>query len=137
LERQGRIRKLYEDGTALVICTEACRMECNQCGGCLRNMEGLIAQNPDSAQLGELVLVRTNKHKMLLAALMLFVLPIVCFFAGYRIGMALFGAGKVAGGLAFAFGIGISLVYDRHIGSKPGSGYRVIKYPQNINKGDN
>jgi len=97
----------------------------------------VIARNPDNAQLGELVQVRTHRNKHLLAALVLYVQPIVSFFAGYWLGAALFSAGKVTGCIALALGIGVSAVYDRRTASKRGSGYTVMKYPQNIYKGDN
>ena len=117
--------------------TDSCVMECSQCGGCRREAEGVIARNPDQAQLGELVLVRAHRDKFLLAALMLLFQPIVSFFAGYWLGVWFFNTGKVTGSLALVLGIGVSLIYDRRIASKRGSGYTVIKYPQNINKGDN
>ena len=137
MDRQGGIRKQFEDGTALVIFTGDCAMECSKCTICHSEAEGVIARNPCNAQLGELVLVRTHRNKLLLAALVLFIQPIVSFFAGYWLGSALCGTGKVTGCVALTLGIGVSLVYDRWTASKRGSGYTVIKYPQNIYKGDN
>ena len=97
----------------------------------------MIARNPEEAQLGELVLVRSRSGQLLLSWLMLLVLPIAGFFAGYWIGTVLWNAGRIAGCIALAIGIGAAAIYDRRIASEPGSGYTVIKYPQNINKGDN
>lgn len=88
-------------------------------------------------QLGELVLVRHHPGKVLMAALMMPVLPLVCFFTGYWLGGLLWSAGKIAGCMAMALGIVIGSVYNRRIASKRGSGYTLMKYPQNINKGDN
>lgn len=137
MNRQARVRQLYQDGTALVILTDACAMECDQCGSCRRETEGLIAQNPEGALLGELVLVRSRLRPMLLTVLMLLVLPIAGFFTGYWIGAVLWNAGKLTGCLAYALCIGAAVIYDRHTASRPGSGYTLIRYPQNINKGDN
>ena len=133
MNRQGRVRQLYEDGTALVIRTGSCAMECHQCKGCRREAEGLIARNPEGALPGELVLIRSYPERVLLAILMLF----VSFFAGYWIGAVLWNAGRVTGCIALALGIGAALAYDRCAASKRGSGYTVIKYPQNIYQGDN
>ena len=93
----------------------------------------MIAQNPSGADPGELVLIRTRPGKMLLAAWMLLLQPIVSFFAMYWLG-TVFGAGKPAGGIAFAVSICVGVIYDRRAASKRGSGYTVIRYPQNINK---
>lgn len=120
-----------------MIFTGDCVMECDGCTSCHREAEGVIARNPDNAQLGELVLVQIHRNKILLAALVLFIQPIVSFFAGYWLGSALCSAGRVTACVALALGIGVSLVYDRWTASKRGSGYTVIKYPQNIYKGDN
>lgn len=137
MERQGRVHRLYEDGTVLVLCTGNCALDCEQCAGCQRETEAVIARNPEGARPGELVRIRTRPAGVLLAALMLLILPVASFFAGYWLGAAFCDAGKVTGCIAFTFGIVIGLAYDRRFASKPGSGYTVLKYPQNINKGDN
>ena len=108
-------------------------MECHQCDGCRREAEGVIARNPEGAGLGELVLVQHCPKQFLLAVLMLFAFPIAGFFAGYWIGMVLWNAGKVFGCIALALGVGAAVIYDRHTASQPGSGYTLIRYPQNIN----
>lgn len=107
----------------------SCAMECDQCGGCRPQTQGVIARNPEGAQPGELVLVHSHPGKVLLAALMLFVLPIVGFFAGYWIGTAIWNTGKLTGCCALALGMAAGGVYDRRIASKRGSGYTVMKYP--------
>lgn len=93
----------------------------------------MIARNPSGAAPGELVLIRTRPGKMLLAAWMLLLQPVVSFFAMYWLGSA-FNAGKIAGCIAFGVSVCIGVIYDRCAASKPGSGYTVIRYPQNINK---
>ena len=93
----------------------------------------MIAQNPSDADPGELVLIRTLPGKMLLTAWMLLLQPIVSFFAMYWLG-TVFGAGKPAGCISLAVSICIGLIYDRCAASKPGGGYVIIRYPQNINK---
>ena len=135
-DRGVAVYQLFEDGTALVICQE-CAWDCQRCTGCVRSGEGLIAQNPAGAEPGELVLVRTNRNKMLLAALMLYLIPVLCFFGGYWFGIQLYSTGKITGCMAFLAGLGASLIYDRCVASRRGSGYTIVKYPQNINKGDN
>jgi positive regulator of sigma E activity len=89
----------------------------------------MIAQNPEGAQPGELVLVRSRPGKMLAACLMMPVLPVVGFFAGYLVGAAFWNAGRLSGCIALAFGIGAAVIYDRRTASKPGSGYTIIRYP--------
>lgn len=102
-------------------------MECDQCAGCQPQPQGLIAQNPEGAQPGELVQVRACPGKVLMAVLMLFTLPIAGFFAGYWIGAVLWNAGRLTGCCILAFGMVAGAVYDRRIASKRGSGYTVIR----------
>ena len=112
-------------------------MECEQCRGCGQSKQYLLAENPEGAEPGELVLVRAHLSKMLLAAMMLLVLPAAGFFGGHWLGTLVFGTGKMAGCVGLVMGIVIGYIYDRCVASKPGSGYTLMKYPQNINKGDN
>lgn len=134
MARHARVRQLYEDGTALVVVTDICNLNCHQCGGCSQKPEALIAQNPQGAQPGELVQIRVLPGRLLLAALVLYVLPIALFFAGYWAGTVLYDAGKWTGCIALGFGIAIAVVYDRMAASGQGSGYVIIPYSQNISK---
>ena len=111
-------------------------MECRQCGGCHQE-EGVIARNSAGVLPGELVLVRSHPGKVFLAALVLYILPIACFFAGYWAGTLWWNAGRLMGLIALAVGIVGAVFYDRYAASGRGSGYTIIKYPQNINEGDN
>lgn len=127
MDRLGRVRKLYEDGTALVLLTGSCAMECDGCPGCPPQPQGLIAQNPEGAKPGELVRVHPHRSKVLMAALMLFALPVAGFFAGYWIGAVLWNVGRLTGCCGLALGMAAGAVYDRRIASKRGSGYTVMR----------
>lgn len=93
----------------------------------------MIARNPEGALPGELVQIRSRQLQMLKAVLMLLVLPVAGFFTGYWVGTVLWNAGKFVGCIALALGIGTAVIYDRSAASEPGSGYTVVRYPQNIN----
>lgn len=141
MEQQARVRRVYEDGTALVVHVRqnACSGDCHQCGGCgaVTEQVSVVAANPQGAEPGELVLVRSRSGKVLMAAWMLYILPVVLFFAGYWLGAALWNMGAVTGCAAFALGVGTAVIYDRLAASKAGSGYVIFRYPQTIEKGDN
>ena len=126
MDRYGRVRKLYEDGTALVVRTGICSPDCHQCSGC-RELESIIARNPEGALPGELVQIRVRPGAFLLAALILYLLPVAAFFALYWAGNRWCNAGGAAGCVALAIGTGVALVYDRHAASKRGSGYTVTR----------
>lgn len=119
MEQLVRVRRLNEDGTAQVIYVRqsACSGDCHKCSGCGAAQETLIltAQNPIGAKPGELVVIRSESGPVLAAAAVLYMLPLALFFLGYALGAALWKRGGLVGCLAFAAGIVLAAVYDRHM----------------------
>ena len=128
-----RVRKCNADGTAQVIHVResACSGDCHKCSGCGAAKETLVltANNPIHACAGELVTVESKTGPVLLAAAVLYVLPLVLFFVGYFLGAALWSAGALAGCLGFAAGIGIAVAYDRLVAKKQKTVYTITGYP--------
>ena len=119
MEQLVRVKEVYDDGTALVfrIRESACSGDCHKCSGCGAAKETVTftAKNPIGARRGELVKVESRTAPVLKAAVVLYVAPLVLFFLGYYIGFRLGGFGAPVGGLGFALGILLVLVYDRKV----------------------
>ena len=66
------------------------------------------------------------------AAVVLYVAPLVLFFLGYYIGFRLGGFGAPVGGLGFALGILLVLVYDRKVARKANIDYTITAFARKI-----
>ena len=131
MEQTVRVKEVYSDGTALVvhIRQSACSGDCHQCAGCGAAEESLTlrARNHIGAEAGDLVVIRSESGPVLTAAAVLYVLPLVLFFIGYLLG-AIWNLGALVGGLAFALGIALAVVYDRLVARKRKTVYTITGY---------
>ena len=132
MEQIVRVKECYPDGTALVIHIResACSGDCHKCSGCGAAKEAIIvtAQNPIAAGVGDLVNVRSETGPVLKAAVVLYMLPLVLFFAGYALAAALDFSGGIGGGLAFALSIVLIVLYDRRMQKKDNTIYTITGY---------
>ena len=135
MEQTVRLKKVNSDGTAQVlhIRQSACSGDCHQCAGCGAAEESLMltARNPIGARPGDLVVIRSESGPVLTAAAELYVLPLVLFFLGYILGMT-WQLGALVGGLAFALGIVLAVVYDRLVAKKRKTVYTITGYAGNL-----
>ena len=132
MEQLVRVREVYDDGTAQVVCIResACSGDCHKCSGCGAAKETILltAQNPIGAGTGELVTIRSETGPVLKAAMVLYMMPLVLFFAGYAIGTAMGVSGAAAGGLAFLLSIVMIVLYDRRMAKKDNTIYTITGY---------
>ncbi len=132
MEQLVRIVKTNDDGTATVmhIRESACSGDCHKCAGCGAAKETLLleAKNAINAKVGDLVKIESETGPVLKAAVVLYMLPIVLFFAGYALGEALWQLGALIGCLSFALSIGIIVFYDRKVVKKQDVIYTITKY---------
>ncbi len=144
MEQLVRVQKCNDDGTAQVlhIRESACSGDCHKCSGCgaVQQKMLLTANNPIHAKPGQVVTVRTESGPVLAAAAMLYVLPLVLFFAGYLTFEHAWELGPLGGIVAFALGIVVAVVYDRLVAKKQTT-YTITGFAHNTvnipNKGDN
>ena len=131
MEQLARVRKHNEDGTAQVIpmCRSACPGDCHECSACgaVQQTMLLTARNPIGAKPGELVVVR-SKSGPLLAAAVLYIIPLLLFFLGYLLGAVLWQQGVLTGCVGFALGIVLAAVYDRCVLKKQKNVYTITGY---------
>ena len=132
MEQLVRVKKTNQNGTADVICIResACSGDCHKCSGCGAAKEAIIvtAQNPIGAQTGDFVNVRSETGPVLKAAVVLYMLPLVMFFAGYALAAALNTSGGIGGGLAFALSIVVIVLYDRRMQKKDNTIYTITGF---------
>jgi sigma-E factor negative regulatory protein RseC len=146
MEQLVRVKQTYPDGTALVVHLResACSGDCHKCSGCGAAKEAILfkADNPIGAKTGDLVNIRSETGPVLKAAAVLYMLPLVLFFAGYALGAALGSSGALWGGLAFALSIILIVVYDRHMAKNDNTIYTITDFAgdsllKSMKKGDN
>ena len=146
MEQIVRVQTCNPDGTAQVLHTRqsACSGDCHKCSGCGAAQEQILlkAVNSIDAEPGDFVKIESASGPVLKAAAMLYVLPMVLFFAGYLTGMMLWNLGALVGGLAFVIGIASAVFYDRRVVKKEKTVYTITGFAgetllKHINKGDN
>ena len=146
MEQIVRVKKTFDDGRAQVICIResACSGDCHKCSGCGAAQEAILfhAENPIGAKVGDLVTVKAETGPVLKAAAVLYMLPLVLFFAGYAAGEALGISGGLAGTLAFCLSIALIVVYDRRMAKKDNTIYTITDFAgdsllRSMKKGDN
>ena len=132
MQQLVRVRQVHEDGTATVIHIResACSGDCHKCSGCGAAKEAILldAKNPIGAKPGDLVTVESETGPVLKAAMVMYMLPMVLFFAGYAIGAAIWNQGTLVGCLSFVASIGLAVLYDRRVVKKQNNGYTITGF---------
>lgn len=132
MQQLVRVKETFEDGTATVVHVRqsACSGDCHKCSGCGAAQETIMlkAKNPIGAGRGDLVTLESATGPVLKAAAVLYLIPMVLFFAGYFAGDALWSMGALVGCLSFAAGIVLAVIYDRKIGKNNQTGYTITGF---------
>ncbi len=142
MEQTVKVRAVYPDGRAQVVHLResACSGDCHKCAGCGAQQQAVVfdAVNAIGAKPGDTVTVRTESGPVLMGAAVLYMMPLVLFFAGFLLGASLWEMGAPIGAAAFAIGIALAAVYDRKVARKRKTVYTIIGYAMNTRtKGDN
>ena len=131
MEQLVKVRRCDPDGTAQVlhIRQSACSGDCHKCSGCGAVQETMLltANNPIGAKPGDVVTVEAKSGPVLAAATMLYVLPLILFFAGCIVG-TFWNAPVLTGGIAFVLGILAAVLYDRLVAKKQKTVYTITGY---------
>ena len=132
MEQIVRVREVFDDGSATVIHVResACSGDCHKCSGCGAAQQTVVfrAINAIGAKAGQLVTVRSESGPVLAAAAVLYLMPLLLFFAGYIAGMLLWQQGAIAGCAAFVLGIVLAAVYDRKVVRKRETVYTITGF---------
>ena len=134
MEQLVRVRETFDDGTALVmhVRESACSGDCHKCSGCGAAKETILlkASNPIGAKRGDLVKLESASGPVLKAAAILYMMPMLLFFAGYVAGDLLWRRGALAGCISFAAGIALAVLYDRKLGKTDKTGYTITGFAE-------
>jgi sigma-E factor negative regulatory protein RseC len=131
MEQLVLVKKVHEDGTATVfhVRESACSGDCHKCSGCGAAKEAIVleAKNPIGARPGDLVKIEAESGPVLKAAMVMYMVPMILFFAGYALG-SLWNLGALVGCLSFAASIFLVVVYDRKVVRKRETIYTITKF---------
>ena len=86
------------------------------------------ADNPIRAQVGEFVTLTSDTATVMKAVAAVYLVPLVLFFAGFALGMALDWNGALTGGLGFVLGIVFAVWFDRHTAKSGETVYTITGY---------
>lgn len=129
MEQRVKVVSAAPDGTAKVIHLResACSGDCHKCSGCGAVQQAMLltVQNPLGAKPGQTVTISAASGPVLAAAAVLYLLPLVLFFAGYLTGELLWRQGMLVGGIAFAISIVLAVLYDRLVVKKKKTVYTI------------
>ena len=110
------------DATAQVryLRQSACSGDCHQCSGCGAPPVAvtITAQNPVGAKPGDRVVIRSATGPVLLAAAILYILPMALFVCAYIAGELMWSRGPLTGLIGFVAGLAAAICYDRFIAKR-------------------
>ena len=110
----------------------ACGHDCEECAGC--GVSGAAvharASNPIGAQPGQKVVVESSTKKMLRIVVLVYLIPVVLFLAGYVITTLLTPSVGLQYGVAvagFVLGIVFAILYDRRLRARGGLSFTIVR----------
>ena len=140
MEQRVKVYSISPDGMAKVlrIRESACSGDCHKCSGCGAVQEAILfeAHNPIGAKPGDLVTLRGETGPVLAGAAVVYLFPLLLFFAGYLLGQQLWQKGAWGGCLAFAAGILFAVLYDRKVAGKQKMTYTITGFSNTPGVGD-
>ena len=132
MEQIVRVHRVREDGRADIILVResACSGDCHKCSGCGAQKETMIveADNPIRARVGDFVIVSSDTSSVMKAIVAVYLVPLVLFFAGFGLGMAMGWGSFLLGGLGFGLGVAFAVWFDRHTAKTKNTVYTITGY---------
>ena len=132
MEQIVRVRRVMPDGRAeiFIVRQSACSGDCHKCSGCGAAKETVIAvaENPIGARAGDFVTLVTDSRQILGMAMLVYVLPLVLFFAGFALGAWMGFYEALMGCAGFVLGVGIIVWADRRLQKKNSTAYTIKSY---------
>lgn len=125
IQQKAKVTKLLPNGRAEVAVKRqsACGHDCSKCGGgcselMVSSTVAVVAANPLKAMPGDMVTVESSTGGILGAAVVVYLVPFLLFFAGYFL-MAMAGMGEgvsaSVGVLGFVVGMVLAILLDRRV----------------------
>ena len=131
MEQTVLVKRVLEDGSAEVLRVResACSGDCHKCSGCGSSQQTMVirVENPIGARVGDWVVLEAKSGAVLKAAVMLYIVPLVLFIAGYLLGEHLWQSGILFALAGLLIGLVLVKLLDRHM-TKKGSAYTITGY---------
>lgn len=110
----------------------ACGHDCEECAGCGISGTSVYTKaiNTIGAQPGQKVVVESSTQKMMRIVVLVYLIPVVLFLAGYVITSFLtqsVGMQYFIAVLGFAVGIVGAIVYDRRLRARGGLSFTIVR----------
>ena len=121
MRKQGTVKAVSGEVALVSVLREsACSGECHKCAGCgaVKQTFQIRAKNPIGAGIGDSVYVESSSSPVLWAAALVYLIPIVGFFAGYFIGSR-FGSVILWSVAGFVSGWLPALWYNSYLKKRP------------------
>ena len=132
MEQIVRVHRLHPDGRADIILVResACSGDCHKCSGCGAAKETMIvtAENPIRAGVGDFVTLTSDTASVMKAVVVVYLLPLVLFFAGYALGAVIDWLPGLMGGFGFALGVTFAVWFDRYTAKNNETVYTITGY---------
>ena len=132
MEQIVRVHRLHPDGRADIILVResACSGDCHKCSGCGAAKETMIvtAENPIRAGVGDFVTLTSDTASVMKAVVVVYLLPLVLFFAGYALGAVIDWLPGLMGGFGFALGVAFAVWFDRYTAKNNETVYTITGY---------
>lgn len=110
----------------------ACGHDCEECAGC--GVSGAAvharAQNPIGAKPGQKVVVQSDTKRMMGIVILVYLIPVVLFIAGYLLAFVLtssVGIQYAAAVSGFVIGILFAILYDRRLRTAGGLTFTIVR----------
>ncbi len=129
MRQRGTIEALRDTTAVVSVRREsACSGDCHKCAGCGAVTQTLQvrAGNPIGAAPGDKVYIESSTGVVLWAAVLVYLAPVMGFFAGYFTGLAV-GAVGLMGAAGFLLGWIPALLYNRAVKKKPPT-YTIVAF---------
>ena len=108
----------------------ACAHDCHECAGCGATAAPVraVVDNPIGARAGQKVVVESATRQVFGVILLVYMLPVAMFFAGYfAFPLQSEGARAAAAICAFLFGIVPAVLYDRRVRRGGGMRFTIVR----------
>lgn len=110
----------------------ACGHDCEECAGCGVSGAAVHARavNTIGAMPGQKVVVESSTKKMMYIVVLVYLIPVVLFMAGYLITAFLttaVGTQYFVAILGFAVGIAAAIAYDRRLRARGGLSFTIVR----------
>ena len=140
-QQKARVTRVLEGGRAEVAVKRqsACGHDCAQCGGgCSELMVAsevrVVAENAAGARAGDTVTLESSTSRVLGAAVLVYTVPFLLFFAGYFLAAGLLRAGEgasiAAGAIGLALGFVPAVLLDRRTRQEGRIQFRIVAVEQ-------